>query len=75
MLAIPFHRSTPPSTLRTHRDRAVDGLEMSYLDVKVIIDLDSLSEHEDVLHDRGELPHVPYPLQQRGGLSRLRHWL
>lgn len=36
----------------------------TYLDTKVLVDLDHLSKGENVLHERGEFPAVAEPLQQ-----------
>lgn len=45
------------------RDSIEAGSEcLAYLDVEVFVNLDRLAEGEDILHNRGQLPHVPYPL-------------
>jgi hypothetical protein len=46
---------------------------VAHLDVEVFVNLNRLAKHEDVLHDGGKLPHIPYPLEQ-GGLFFLWRW-
>ena len=41
----------------------------SYLDVEVLIDFDDVAKEENVLHQTGELPHIPQVLQRLGGLG------
>lgn len=35
------------------------GWVIAYLDIHVLVDLEGVAEDLDVLHQRGELPHVP----------------
>lgn len=37
---------------------------VAYLDVEVVVDLDNVPEHEDVLHEAGKLPHVAQSCQR-----------
>lgn len=49
------------------------GAGRIYLSVEILIDLDSSPKGVDILHNVGELPHIPNPVQQAplGGLRRL----
>lgn len=61
---------------------------MAYLDVQIVVELESLSKEEDELEQVGELPHVPDAMQHgwlrqvltiigvgflEGALARRRH--
>jgi hypothetical protein len=49
-------------------------IAVSYLNIKVLVDLDNIAKEEDVLHQTGKLPHIPQVLQCLGGL-RGHLWL
>ena len=38
--------------------RVVYGI--MYLDVEIFVNPDRFTKHEDILHDGGKLPHIPY---------------
>ena len=41
----------------------------SYLNIKILVDLDNIAEEENVLHETRKLPHVPQVLECLRGLG------
>ena len=44
-------------------------IAVSYLNIKVLVDLDDVAEEENVLHQTGKLPHIPQVLECLRGLG------
>lgn len=42
----------------------------SYLDVEILVDFDSVSKEENVLHQTGKFPHIPQFFQCAGSFGR-----
>jgi hypothetical protein len=40
-----------------------------YLDIEILVDLDSVAKEKNVLHQTGKLPHIPQIFQCFGGLG------